>query len=68
MIKLLYLVYTCILVKKFWLHEDDDITFLLHETEFDDVTAVGFKEADTNMLISLTKSSTQEHLKYNATI
>ena len=68
LIKILYLIYTCILVKKFWLHEDDDITFLLHETEFDDIEAVGFKETESNMFISLVKSTTQEQLKYNATI
>ena len=66
LIKIMYLMYTAILVKKFWLHEDDDITYLLHETEFDDMDSVAFKETETNMYISLVKSSTQENLNYDA--
>ena len=58
MIKIMYLIYAVILVKKFYLHEDDDITYLMHETKFDDMEAVNYKSTKSNMVVSLIKSST----------
>ena len=54
----MYLIYTVILIKKFYLHEDDDITYLMHETKFDDMEAVNYKSTKSNMVVSLIKSST----------